>query len=167
VADQWASFREEHSQLRAGLDRLRSVGDGVGRLDDAALRNEVEGVYGFLSHRLLPHIAVEEGVLYPAIAQLAGYRAAARIMSRDHSEVADVIRELADMRLELERATFGAAEAIELRRMLYGLYQLLKTHMAKEEEICLPALDEALSEGQVRALAEEIELFDAAEQAAE
>lgn len=167
MADQWVSFREEHSELRAGLDRIRNVGDDVGRLNDADLRNELEDVYGFLSHRLLPHIAVEEEVLYPAIARLDGYRTAARIMTRDHAEVAEVIRELADMRLKLEGATFGAAEATELRRLLYGLYQLLKTHMAKEEEICLTALDQALSEEQVRALDEEIRLFDAAEQAAE
>jgi iron-sulfur cluster repair protein YtfE (RIC family) len=167
VADEWASFREEHSQLRAGLESLRTVGDDVGRLDVAVLRHEVEDVYRFLSHRLLAHIAVEEEVLYPAIARLDGYGAAAGIMSRDHAEVSDAVRELHTLRRTLERETFGETEATALRRVLYGLYQLLKNHMAKEDEICLPALDQALSEAQVRMLAEEIELFDAAEQAAE
>jgi iron-sulfur cluster repair protein YtfE (RIC family) len=167
VADQWASFRLEHSQLRAGLERLRAVGDSVGHVDDAALRDEVGAVYGFLSHRLLPHFAVEDALLYPAMARLNGYGAAARIMSRDHAEVADATRELADLSGKLERSTFGAAETTELRRILYGLYQLLKNHMANEEEVCLPALDAALSEGQVRALAEDIELFELEQEAAE
>ncbi|MGH2655571.1 MAG: hemerythrin domain-containing protein [Actinomycetota bacterium] len=167
MADSWKSFLEEHASLRAGLERLRSVADGVGRADRAALRAEVESVYRFLSHRLLPHIAVEERVLYPAMARLDGFGAAARIMSRDHAEVADVARELADLRQKLERAAFGTAEATELRRVLYGLYELLKVHMANEEEVCLPALDQALSDGQVRALSEGIELFELAEQAAE
>lgn len=167
MADEWASFREEHWQLRAGLESLRTVGDGVGRLDVAVLRHEVEDVYRFLSHRLLAHIAVEEEVLYPAIARLNGYGTAARIMRRDHAEVSNAVRELYALRQELERETFGETEAAALRRVLYGLYQLLKVHMANEEETCLPALDRVLSEGQVRALAEGVELFDAAEQAAE
>ncbi|HEX6580926.1 MAG TPA: hemerythrin domain-containing protein [Actinomycetota bacterium] len=167
MADEWASFREEHSHLRAGIESLRTVGDDVGRLDVAVLRYEVEDVYRFLSHRLLAHIAVEEEVLYPAIARLNGYGAAAGIMRRDHAEVSDAVRELYALRQELERGTFGETEAAALRRVLYGLYQLLKVHMANEEEICLPALDQALSEGQVRELAEEIELYDAAAQAAE
>ncbi len=167
MTDSWKSFLEEHGRLRAGLERLRSVADTVGRADAAGLRVEVESVYRFLSHRVLPHIAVEERVLNPAIARTDGYGAAARIMSRDHAEVADLARQLAALRPKLDRSEFGAADETELRRILYGLYELLTEHMANEEEVCLPALDRALSEGQVRAVAEGIELFESVEQAAE
>jgi iron-sulfur cluster repair protein YtfE (RIC family) len=167
VTNQWASFRDEHSRLRAGVERLRTVGDDVGRLGVAALRHEVEDVYRFLSHRLLAHIAVEEEILCPAIARLDGYGVAAKIMSRDHAEVSDAVRELYALRRKLESDVFDETEATALRRVLYGLYQLLRVHMSNEEEICLPALDRALSEGQVRTLAAEIELFDASQQAAE
>lgn len=167
MTDSWKSFLEEHGRLRTGLERLRSVADTVGRVDVAALRVEVESVYQFLSHRVLPHIAVEERVLNPAIARTDGYGAAARIMSRDHAEVADLARQLAELRPKLDRSAFGAADETELRRILYGLHELLTVHMANEEEVCLPALERALSEGQVRAVAEGIELFESVEQAAE
>jgi iron-sulfur cluster repair protein YtfE (RIC family) len=163
----WESFLRGHVRLRDGVERLRTVGDAVGKVDHAALRVEVDDIYGFLSHRLLPHIAVEARVLYPAIAGREGYGEAARILSRDHAEISELVRELAGLRDLLERARFGAGEATELRRVLYGLYELLGVHMANEEDVCLPMLDRALSDHQRQAVAEGIELFESAEQAAE
>lgn len=70
------SFREEHGRLGVGVERLRALADMVGEVSPATLRAAVEDVYRFLSHRLLPHMSVEERVLYPAIARA---RASARL----------------------------------------------------------------------------------------
>jgi iron-sulfur cluster repair protein YtfE (RIC family) len=45
----------------------------------------------------------------------------------------------------------------ELRRILYGLYALVKLHFAKEEEIYLPLLDRRLSSEEGRDLFEAME----------
>lgn len=146
---------------------VRRVADSVGEVNHAALRSEVATVHNFLAHELLPHIAVEERVLYPAIVRLGGVGEATETMRRDHTEIAELEREVASLRDRLDRATFGPRDPNELRRVLYGLYELLKIHMAKEEEVCLPLLDRALSEYQLRLVAEGMELFEVAEQASE
>jgi iron-sulfur cluster repair protein YtfE (RIC family) len=88
-------------------------------------------------------------------------------MRRDHAEISELERRVTGLRDRLEQGTFGPEDPNELRRVLYGLYELLKIHMAKEEEICLPMLEKALSEDQLRMLDEGMELFEAAEQASE
>jgi hypothetical protein len=50
----------------------------------------------------------------------------------------------------LETEPLNAFRANELRRVLYGLYALLKVHFIKEEEIYLPLLDMTLTEGEMR-----------------
>ena len=50
-----------------------------------------------------------------------------------------------------------AGQASSLRRVLYGLYALVKVHFAKEEELYLPLLDERLSPEEARAMFEAME----------
>lgn len=50
--------------------------------------------------------------------------------------------------------------ANDLKRVLYGLYTLVKVHFAKEEEVYLPLLDANLSVKEAR------EMFEAMEAAA-
>jgi hypothetical protein len=94
----WKSFLEEHDQLRREAERLPAVADMVGEISVVTLKSNVDDIYGFLSHRLLPHISVEEGVLYPAIARAEGLREAGEMMHRDHVEIASFVRELASVR---------------------------------------------------------------------
>ncbi len=80
-------------------------------------------------------------------------------MSRDHVEVGRYIDELAALREELaDRPTSVQIES--LRRVLYGVYALLKVHFAKEEEVYLPILDERLTPESAQ------EMFEALEAAA-
>jgi iron-sulfur cluster repair protein YtfE (RIC family) len=167
MSGSWESFLEEHARLRGRVERLRVVADMVGEVSPARLKAEVEKVCGFLSHRLLPHISVEERVLYPAIARAEGLGQVAQIMRLDHAEAAGLARELGVLRDKLTGETTGDEEANELRRVLYGLDAILRPHMGKEEQICLPALEKVLPPGRVRALMEGMELFDLAEQAGE
>lgn len=167
MSGSWESFLEEHARLRVQVERLRVVADMIGEVPVPALRERVEDVYAFLSHHLLPHISVEERVLYPAIVRAEGLREVAAIMRRDHAEVVRLARELADLRDELSGETIRPHEATELRRVLYGLYAVVGLHMGKEEQICLPALEKVLPPNRVRALIEGMDLFDLAERAGE
>lgn len=162
----WKSFLDEHDQVRHEAERLPAVADMVGEISSVSLKSKVDDVYGFLSHRLLPHISVEEGVLYPAIARAEGLREAGEIMRTDHVAIASFVRELASARDGLGES-LGREEANRLRRVLYGLDALVRLHMGKEEQICLPALEKVLPRGRVQALIEEMELFEAAEAAAD
>jgi iron-sulfur cluster repair protein YtfE (RIC family) len=68
-------------------------------------------------------------------------------MSRDHEEVIRLIAELGTL-----RDVPADAQAIDLRQVLYGLYALITTHFAKEEDIFLPILDAHLTSDEARAL---------------
>lgn len=162
----WDSFLKEHGRLRRGVERIREVAGSVGKGSAATLRPAIDQVYGFLSHQLLPHIAVEERVLYPVIAGTVSLQAAAKAMHRDHMQVQAFIRELAEARAGLD-GELADETAEELRRILYGLYAVLVLHMGDEESVCLPALEGALPAERIRMLEEGMELFDLAEQAAE
>jgi iron-sulfur cluster repair protein YtfE (RIC family) len=136
--------REEHGHLQAGIELLREAGDHVGALPFAQAHKEVSVVLEFLHDHLIPHARSEDEYLYPTVGKLMGSPAATRTMSRDHVEVGVLAG-------QLERAAEEWDEPV-VRRLLYGLYHVVRLHLAKEEEIYLPLLDEHLT----RAEAEEI-----------
>jgi hemerythrin-like domain-containing protein len=78
-------------------------------------------------------------------------------MSRDHVEVETLTQELATVRSQISAGEIGAKQANELKRVLYGLYTLVKVHFAKEEEVYLPLLDENLTEAEAKAMFEAME----------
>jgi iron-sulfur cluster repair protein YtfE (RIC family) len=152
-------LRDEHKELIPHIEILRTVADSVGQASIESLRRGVEDVLEFLRHHLIPHAEAEDRTLYPVVGQVMGAPDATATMSRDHVEVGRLTDELASLRSELSRATLSEAEAKALRRVLYGLYALVKLHFAKEEEIYLPLLDARLSAEAAR------HLFEAMEQA--
>ena len=57
----------------------------------------------------------------------------------------------------LDSHTLESVAQAALRRVLYGLYALVKVHFAKEEEVYLPLLDARLAEGEAHAMFEAME----------
>lgn len=143
-------LRDEHRTLLPHIERLRAVADAVGETSMATLRQDVESAYEFLAHDLLPHAEAEDCALYPAVARLVGAPEATATMRRDHVEVGRLTAELGALRSQLSAVTLGDAQAKALRRILYGLYALVKLHFAKEEEVYLPLLDARLTEEEAR-----------------
>jgi iron-sulfur cluster repair protein YtfE (RIC family) len=78
-------------------------------------------------------------------------------MSRDHLEVIRLTEELEALRLHLFYAPLSESDEQALRRVLYGLYAIVKLHLAKEEEIYLPILEAHLSASEVAHLVEAME----------
>ena len=81
-------------------------------------------------------------------------------MSRDHVEVGRYIEELAVLKDSLTDKSLTPTHATALRRVLFGVYGLIKVHFAKEEEVYLPILEEYLTSETAQ------EMFDAMEAAA-
>lgn len=140
------SFRDEHKDLFPHVESLRLAGDAVSGLaltpDALSL---IEEAYTFLTHHLIPHAEAEDKALYPVVQRVMGAPKATATMSRDHIEVGALTRELTELRQQLSLAKFSTEQANVLRRVLYGLYTLVKVHFAKEEEIYLPLLDASLT----------------------
>ncbi len=145
-------IRDEHRELLPHIERLRVTADDVGHIPGSVLREKLDDAYTFLTHHLIPHAMAEDAVLYPAVGRLMGSPRATATMSHDHVEVVRLTKELGELR-SFPGADPDAPRANDLRRVLYGLYELVRTHFAEEEEIFLPILDERLS------IAEAADLF--------
>jgi len=153
-------LRDEHKGLFPHIESLKLAGISVhGTLSQASL-DLINESYEFLNGHLLPHAQAEEATLYPAVQKVMGTPYATATMSRDHVEVEQLTYELATYRDQVTATEIGAKQANELKRVLYGLYTLVKVHFAKEEEVYLPLLDANLPEDDAR------ELFEAMEVAA-
>jgi hypothetical protein len=72
--------------------------------------------------------------------------------SWDHVEVAGLAEELAALTPELSEPSLSLEVEHALRRILYGLYALVKVHLIEEEEIYLPLLEERLTEEEIQEL---------------
>lgn len=149
-------LREEHRDLLPHIEELRSIADSVGGVPADTLREEVETAYTFLIEHLIPHATAEDRVLYPVVARVMGAPEATATMSRDHVAVGSLTSELGNLRLQL--SADASPELLKgLRRVLYGLYALVSTHFAKEEEIYLPLLDARMTAEEARDVFERME----------
>lgn len=153
-------LREEHKELLPHIEALRAAADAIDEADGEEVRQKVDAAYLFLATHLVPHALAEDRALYPVVQKVMGSTDATKTMSRDHVEVVTLIEQLKSARGSMGGESLTADQARELRRVLYGLYALVKVHFAKEEEIYLPLLDERLSAGDAKAM------FDAMEAAA-
>ena len=150
-------LREEHKELLPHIEAIRQAADAIGNVPLPELRPQLDGVYDFLAHHLLPHAQAEEATLYPVVGKVMGAPEATGTMSRDHVEVGRLIDELGLIRSNTSGSTLTVAQIRDLRRVLYGLYTLVKVHFAKEEEVYLPILDVRLTPDEARRLFEDME----------
>jgi iron-sulfur cluster repair protein YtfE (RIC family) len=150
-------LRDEHRELLPHVEVLRTVADSAGDTSTQALRAGVDEAYEFLAHHLIPHAQAEEQALYPVVGKVLGAPGATATMSRDHVEVGRLTQELESLRPHLSGATASADAVQAIRRVLYGLYALVKVHFAKEEEVYLPQLDAGLSPAEAQHMFEAME----------
>lgn len=153
-------LRDEHKELFPHVDQIRQVADLIDEAPLAELRSGVEEVYDFLAHHLKPHAEAEEAALYPVVQKVLGSPDTTRTMSRDHIEVGCYIQDLDALREKLSTDALTPTHVKSLRRVLYGVYALVKLHFAKEEEVYLPILDQRLTPESAH------EMFEAMEAAA-
>jgi iron-sulfur cluster repair protein YtfE (RIC family) len=145
-------LRAEHRQFLPEIERLRATADDLAKVPSDSTIGQLDSLVAFLRNHLIPHAHAEEKVLYPEIARCLGSARATATMSADHEEVMRLIAELSELRDGVQGGRADRAHAIALRRVLYGLYAILKLHFAKEEDLYLPILDAALSSDEATTL---------------
>ncbi len=145
-------LRDEHKGLMPHIQRLRVAGDAIGEAPFLEQQKLVDDSYEFLVHHLIPHAAAEESALYPVVGRVIGSTDATRTMSLDHMEVGRLTEELGALRARLAAGELTPDQTKALRRVLYGLYAVVKLHFAKEEEVYLPLLEARLSKAEAEAM---------------
>jgi len=130
-------FQSEHGELLPVVNRVRTVADRLDTQEPAQALADVQGINRFLVEQLLPHEMEEEREFYPLIAKMLGGDDPTGTMVRAHVEIAHLTRVLRQLVEDLPPEGPSAEDLPELRRVLYGLYAILRLHFAQEEEAYL------------------------------
>lgn len=121
----------EHCGIRPIVDQLRTVADGLSETpeDLAPTRTLLERV----ENELLPHERAEEAELLPIVERALGGADPIGALSRTHAEIEHQVGRLRRLIDETE-AEVQPEDVVDVQRLLYGLYAILKLHNAQEEE---------------------------------
>jgi heavy metal translocating P-type ATPase len=127
-------LRDEHASLRPVVEDVRAVAD---TLTAGPSRVDLEPARALLAHlqtQVVPHERAEQDQLYPAIARALGGADPIGAMSRSHAEIEHQVGRLARLLTDIGADTPAPEDVIELCRLLYGLYAVLRLHNAQEDE---------------------------------
>lgn len=125
-------LRIEHDAVLDVVERCRAVADALS--ETSARLGPVRALSAQLDAELLPHERADEAVLVPLVARALGGAHATAALTRTHAEIEHQAGRLRRMLEELDDTTVETTDVIELRRLIYGLYAILRLHNAQEEE---------------------------------
>lgn len=120
---------QHHDALLPHVDALASIADAIGKVPAAELADRLATEHHFITTQLVPHMEQAEANLYPQLERLLQNRHSMTPMRREHLLLRSLITEVGELRPRLNE--FGVQ--LRLRRLLYRMYALLKTHLAEEE----------------------------------
>jgi heavy metal translocating P-type ATPase len=125
-------LRVEHDATIAVVEQIRAVADALSTQAPALMAAQT--LLGRLENEVLPHEREDEELLVPLVARALGGSAATAALSRTHAEIEHQVRRLRRLLDELAEGDVQPEDVVELRRLLYGLYAVLRLHNAQEEE---------------------------------
>jgi hemerythrin-like domain-containing protein len=137
----WAFAEHEHRDMRRGIERIHDVACEIQGWVAPELSTHLLGTLDWLDGVLEPHIAWEEGVLYPEIDARTGTPWATRLVRFDHQQIREMIRRIREDRTRL-RGEDPSASLPELRCHLFSLEALLRSHIEREERFLIPIIGE-------------------------
>jgi heavy metal translocating P-type ATPase len=124
-------LRAEHDAVLDVVEQIRVVADGL--TGDTAGLDAASRLVERLEQQLVPHERADEQLLVPLMTRALGVEATAA-MSRTHAEIEHQTHRLRRLLADLAGETVQPEDVTELRRLLYGLYGILRLHNALEEE---------------------------------
>jgi heavy metal translocating P-type ATPase len=133
-------LRAEHEATFAVVEEVCAIAD-----DLSAEKPDIAPVVRLLGHLradLLPHERDDEELLVPLVARALGPGATAAL-SRTHAEIEHQVARLQRLLEELQSEDVQPDDIVELRRLLYGLYGVLRLHNAQEDETAFSLLPSA------------------------
>ncbi|HEX8729817.1 MAG TPA: DUF2249 domain-containing protein, partial [Ktedonobacterales bacterium] len=153
-----SAIREHHRALATTLDSFTSDIESLEASetrDVAGLATLLDEVTKFLSGELMPHAQGEERTLYPALDPiLRKHGRPTATMSIDHEYLGQHVQQITALANQLRSAdaTKRAALTRQLQREAIQLQGLFHVHLAKEERVYLPVIDEVVTDGDQQAL---------------
>ena len=125
-------LRVEHDATLPLVEQIRSVADELS--SHHCDLEPVRVLFGRLEGELLPHERDDEALLVPLVDRALGGNDATAAISRTHAEIEHQVSRLGRLLQSRGGEPVQSEDVIELRRLLYGLYAVLRLHNAQEEE---------------------------------
>ncbi len=126
------ALKVEHDAVLAVVEQIRAVADALTTKDCDV--TPAHHLLKRLEGELLPHERADEAQLVPLVARALGSSNATAAMSRTHAEIEHQVSRVRRLLTDLDNDTVQPEDVVELRRLLYGLYAVLRLHNAQEEE---------------------------------
>jgi hemerythrin-like domain-containing protein len=124
---------EHHERILAHVDRMPEMADALLTATADDVRTSVIATAQFLSGTLLPHIDAAERSIYPELERMFQNRHSMRPMRNEHDEIRRLVGEYGRLSADLRDGRVTLGRSLALRRVIFGLYSLLKVHLAEEE----------------------------------
>jgi soluble P-type ATPase len=138
-------LREEHAAVRPAVENVRAVADTFAshRHGDDYDLEPLRRLLGYLQTDVVPHERAEQAELYPVVARVLGGADPVGAMSRSHAEIEHQIARLARLVDGLGTESPELDDIVEISRLLYGLYAVLRLHNAQEDEWAFSLIPDA------------------------
>ncbi len=143
--------RRHTNQLMIEVDRMPGLGDSVEHAPVEESETRLRELNDFLTGVLLPHAEAQEAALYPEMERILQNRHSMTPMCREHKQIRELVATVGAFRFH-SRGMVDASEALELKRLVFPLYALLKVHLAEEERYAA-ILEHSVTEDQAAELA--------------
>ena len=125
-------LKAEHDAVLGIVEQIRAVADTLSTQNcDLA---PAHALYQRLAGELLHHERADQELLVPLVDRALGNSDTTAAMSRTHAEIEHQVGRLRRLLTDLDNDTVQPEDVVELRRLLYGLYAVLRLHNAQEEE---------------------------------
>lgn len=124
---------QHHERILAHVNHLPEMADALLTAGADDVRTRVISTGDFLTGTLLPHIDAAERSVYPELERMFQNRHSMRPMRDEHDEIRRLVGEYARLSAELREGRVTLARSLALRRVIFGMYALLKVHLAEEE----------------------------------
>ena len=125
-------LRAQHDAVLPLIEQIRSVADALSTRGCDLV--PVRMLLDRLESELLPHERADEELLVPLVDRALGGSDGTVAMSRTHAEIEHQVSRLRRLLVGLDTGSAQPEDVVELRRLLYGLYAVLRLHNAQEEE---------------------------------
>jgi len=123
---------EHHERLLERVNAIPAMADALlGAKPDEALAS-IATMREFLTGTLLPHMEAAERALYPQLERLFQNRHSMAPMRREHDRIRELVAQFTAL-VDKDAGSVSLGRTLALRRVLFGLYALLKVHLAEEE----------------------------------
>lgn len=153
-----ARLKREHGPLREQMNEFAQLAAFFGKDDDIAdwsmLLSELRAKVQAFAERLEPHSELEEGVLFPMMANHIGRETGPiAVMEYEHDRAKENLRKFLELSVPGE-APVLSSQAAGIAIYAAAAHEILTDHFLKEENILFPMAENLLSPEEKNLLAE-------------